>query len=415
MRTSLLYGALFGLIQGCGTTPAIAVVHLGPGDHSRELHGDPVKIRRGAQEPYAALGGGFFVVRTTEDWRNIWAGANKEAPPLPPTLDTTHSMLVLAIGEARDVVAMQVKKIVDTGELLQIEVKETKPGEGCSPKIERPAFDAVVVDRIDKPVKFLVEDDRTEACGTAPLAEAKCRIGSAAKWEAKLDVQPGDVVECEMTAKTQGRFEISDRVIRLDALPGGSSAKLAYTKGPTRGQFTIDVFGTYKVRAEATDEAGRTGVAVVPIEAVPPKTRDVWVELVWAGFDASDDPETFPRVRLRAREPGKEGHECTSETPVAGVCEAKAQGAYTHMKVAPGAKPLALAITYTDERVEKGPYACLQVYTNGARTGETCDRKHRDPDDRWEAGTLDPATGKIADANGADAGAPDAGAPPKKK
>ncbi len=413
MRTSHLFLALFGLISACGTTPAITVVHLGPGEQAQDAKGDPVKFKRGAQEPYAALGGGFFVVRTTEDWRNIWTNAGKDAPPMPPTLDTSRTMLVLAVGEGQNVVGMQVKKIVDTGELLQVTVRETKPGEGCSAKIDRPAFDAVLVDRIDKPVKFLVEADRTESCGAAPIVQTQCRIGTAAKWEAKLDAQPGDVVECEMTAKAQGRFELTDRVLHLDALPGGSTAKLAYTRGPTRGQLTIDVFGSYKVRGEAADEAGRKGFSYVPIEAVPPKTSDVLVELVWQGFDPSDDPETFPRVKLRAREPGKEGHECTFETPVAGVCEGKTHGPYTHMKIAAGAKKMALAITYTDERVEKGPYACLQLYKDGARTGETCDRKHRDPDERWEAGTLDPATGKIGDAS--DAGAPDAGPPPKKK
>lgn len=412
MRTWLLAG--LALICSCGSTPPVTVVHLGPGEHADSPRGDPVKIKRGAQEPFAALRGGFFVVRTREDWHNLWSEAKTE-PAMPPTLDTSRSMLILAVGETKDVVGMHVQKIVDTGEVLYVAVKETKPGEGCTGKLDRPAFDALVVDRLDKPVKFAVETERAEACGAPPNAEASCRIGESPKWESKLSAQPGDVIECTMTATSRGKFEIVDRVLTLDALPGGSSAKLAYTKGPTRGSFTIDVFGKYQIRAEATDEGGRKSAVFVPIEAVPPKTSDVLVELVWTSFDASDDPSTFPRVKLRAREPGPKGHECTSDVAVAGICEAKAQGAYTHMKVMPAAKQVALSVTYTDERVDKGPLVCVQLYTNGERTGETCDRKHRDPDEKWEIGTLDATTGKLVDSNAtakADAGAPDAG--PKK-
>src|SRR5438874_6717532 len=98
MRTSHFYGALLALLSACGTTPAITVVHLGPGERSEPVRGDPVKIRRGGQEPFAQLRGGFFVVRTTEDWHNLWAETNKD-PPLPPTLDTARSMLLVAVGE----------------------------------------------------------------------------------------------------------------------------------------------------------------------------------------------------------------------------------------------------------------------------------------------------------------------------
>jgi hypothetical protein len=412
MRTSLLTGAALAFISSCGTTPAVSVVHLGPGEHADAPRGDAVKIKRGAQEPFATLRGGFFVVRTSEDWHNLWAESQKD-PPLPPTLDTSRSMLLLAVGETKDVIGMRVQKIVDTGEILHVVIHETKPGEGCTARVERPAFDAVIVDRIDKPVRFAVETDRAEACGAPPLPEATCRIGDSPKWESKLSAQPGDVIECTMTATSRGRFEVVDRVLRLDALPGGSAAKLAYTKGPTRGSFTIDVFGKYQVRAEATDEGGRQNSVVVPIEVLPPKTNDVLVELVWSNFDISDDPETFPRLELRAREPGPKGHECTAKVPLAGVCEAKVQGANTHMKILPAAKQMALTVVYTDERIEKGPSACIQLYTNGERTGEACDRKHRDPEEKWEIGTLDVATGKIVDPNapkgGADAGAPDAG------
>ena len=70
--------------------------------------------------------------------------------------------------------------------------------------------------------------------------------------------------------------------------------------------------------------------------------------------------------------------------------------------------------------IEKGPLVCIQLYFDGARTGETCDRKHRAPDERWQVGAVDMASGKLlepasgdAGPAGADAGAADAAAPKK--
>ena len=62
-----------------------------------------------------------------------------------------------------------------------------------------------------------------------------------------------------------------------------------------------------------------------------------------------------------------------------------------------GDKHVPLDVLYADERVEKGPLVCIQVYFDGTRTGETCDRKHRDPDERWNVGIVDMATGKLLD------------------
>jgi len=57
-----------------------------------------------------------------------------------------------------------------------------------------------------------------------------------------------------------------------------------------RGGFPIDVFGTYSVQAEVTDEGGRKSSLTASIEALPSRTRDVVVQLVWTNFDVSDDP-----------------------------------------------------------------------------------------------------------------------------
>jgi hypothetical protein len=85
----------------------------------------------------------------------------------------------------------------------------------------------------------------------------------------------------------------------------------------------------------------------------------------------------------------------------------KTRSAYTHMKIKASDKHVALDVKYVDERIEKGPLVCVQLYFDGARTGEKCDRLHRNPDERWTVGTVDMAIGTLIDpsANAGDAGA----------
>ena len=105
-------------------------------------------------------------------------------------------------------------------------------------------------------------------------------------------------------------------------------------------------------------------------------------------------------------------HECSVTTARPELCDVKTRGAYTHMTLKAGDKHIPLDVHYADERAEKGPLVCIQVYFDGARTGETCDRKHRDLDEHWNVGIVDMATGKILDPAPvvADAGAPGSGA-----
>jgi hypothetical protein len=58
-----------------------------------------------------------------------------------------------------------------------------------------------------------------------------------------------------------------------------------------------------------------------------------------------------------------------------------------------------VSVTYADEHADKGPLVCVQVYFDGARTMETCDRKHRSANEKWDVGVLDVGNGKIFDRN----------------
>lgn len=403
----------------CTTTPAITVVRLSSGDKAEAVRGDALKLKRGPQEPYSGAQAGFFVVRSVDDWKRAWPG--DQGPPLPATLDTSSQMLVLAVGESKNVTRVKVQKAAETAEMIHVWVRETKLGEGCVNKSNDRAFDAVVTARIDKPIKFYVDEDREDSCGQPPTANVECRRKSEQTWAKSITAEPGDAVECELTAASRGRFEVIDRILSMGELPAGSSAKLAFAKGPLRGELGIDVYGTYTVNAEAVDEAGRHGKASATIEVKPPKTKDVLVQLVWAGFDIKDESDTFPRVNLRVAEEGPKGQRCSAEIPVPGLCEVKTRGAYTYMRIPEGNRRLPVSVQFLDERVEKGPGPCVHVWLDGARTAETCDRKHREVDEIWRVGVLDTTTGKLMADDGppstgpADAGAPAPDAATKKK
>lgn len=397
-------GALVSLSAGlasvaaaaCSVTAPVTVVHIAPGGSPDTLDGDTVKLRRGAQEAYVGMPRGYHVVRSAEDWSKAWGGS--PSAPLPPTVDTSRSMLLVGVAEDGNAVALRVERVTETGNALNVFVRETLAGDGCSAKIdgqERTPVDAVTTARIDKPLRVYVSRARAESCGDAPAATVRCRVGETAAWSEDLRAQPGDTVECEISAEQRGSFAIVDRVVSIAELPGGSAAKLAYTSGSIRGKIALDVFGTYTVRAEARDESGRRGESIAKIEALPPKTKDALVQLVWTNFDLMDDPETFPRVKLRASEVGAGGRACSVEAPRPEMCSVKTLSAYTHMRLNASEKKVALDVTYVDERVEKGPLVCVQVYFDGTRTVDTCDRLYRAAEDRWTVGTLEMATGKL--------------------
>lgn len=385
-------------LPACTPTPPVTVVRLEPGSEQKPIRGDKVKLKRGAQEAFAGTRGGFFVVRNAEDWEHAWPG--DKAPPMPAGLDTSKQMLLLAAGESKAVTQTRVERALETATMLYVWVRETTLGEGCVDKAKEPAFDAVVAARADKPVKVFVDRAPGESCGEPPTARVECRLAGAELWSTELEAQPGDMIECALSTSVRGSFELVDRLLSVAELPPGSSAKLAFKKGPDLARIELDVYGTYTLSAEAADEAGRRGKGSATIVVKPPKTEDVLVQLVWAGFDRKDESDTFPRVNLRVAEEGPQGQRCSADVPVPGLCDVKTRGAYTYMRIPAGSRKLPVSVQYLDERAEKGPGPCVHVWLDGERTTETCDRKHRDADEIWRVGVLDTASGKIAEDEG---------------
>ncbi len=135
-------GPLLGLVGttllgGCGTSPRVTVVHVAPGTAGDSIVGDPVKIKRRGQEGYVGLHSGFHVVRGPEDWRTAWSTGSE--PPFPSEVDASRSMLLLAAAEKKDSVAIHVDKVVETGNLMVVWVRETRAGKGCVARLDRPA------------------------------------------------------------------------------------------------------------------------------------------------------------------------------------------------------------------------------------------------------------------------------------
>lgn len=406
------------LVPACQVTPAISVVRVASGEKIDEVKGDGVKLKRDAHENYAGTRGGFFVVRNGDDWQHAFP--KEKAPPLPPTLDTSSFMAIVAAAETQKVTHVKIQRAIETAEMIYVWVRETKLGESCLNKLTERPFDAVVTQRIDKPFKFIVDDERGESCGEPPVANVECRKKTDQTWARTVVADPGDVVECELTANSRGKFELVDSVLSMSELPAGSASKLVFAKGPQRGELSVDVYGKYLVSAETADEGGRHGRSTATIDVKPPKTKDVLVQLVWAGFDRRDESDTFPRVNLRVAEEGPKGQRCSAEIPVPGLCDVKTRGAYTYMRIPEGARKLPISVQFQDERVEKGPGPCVHVWYDGERTAEICDRSHRDAEEIWKVGLLDTQTGRLSADTGAapamvgDAGAPRP-APPAKK
>jgi len=234
-------------------------------------------------------------------------------------------------------------------------------------------------------------------------------------WVQHITAQLGDMIECTTDAETRGSFAVVDRALMLTDLPAGSDTKLQYHRGPTRATFRVDVFGNYVINAEAIDESGRKGIAKVEITATPPKSKEPLIQILWTSFGKTDDQDTFPRLSLYASTTGAPKRECSLDKQPPELCELRRYGAYTVMKLRPSDEKMPLTVRYLDERAEKGPAPCVQIWFDGVRTAEACDRKHRDADERWEVGVLDAATGKLGEplpAAAADAGV-EAGAPKK--
>jgi len=389
------------LAGACAPSPPITIVRIvrdAKDARVDEVKGDHVRVRHVSPSLYASLRTGAYVVRGIEDWRRMWRQA-EEVPELPDDLDTSKEMLLVLANQDETVAKLSVRRVVESGGSLAVFVRETTLGEGCVRRSDDPsALDAVVTPRIDKPLKIFIEEVEGESCGSPPKAEIACRLATAESWSSKMTAKSGDVVECKASSTLEGKYALVDQMLSLVDAPPGSKSKLSFSKrGMTSATLALDAFGTYVIRAEATDEAGRKGQATALIDVAPKKTRDVLVQLSWEDRDEGDPEEPLPRVLLRVAQSGPKGQRCSAEVPVPGLCNAKTRGPYTYMRIpAKRRQKLGMSLLYLDERPQAGPAPCVNVWFNGKKTASICDRDHRHAEDRWEIGVVDTANGKVS-------------------
>jgi len=426
---------------GCTQVPQLTVTRLNAGDKPPTVVGASVRISRPPVLDYGKAREGFFAIRNLEEWRALFDGDEKKPPG---SCDFARCMVFAAASRAQDVQAYKILRLVDATNTVHVFVRETLRGEGCKRGTEdAPAVEVVVADRVDKPVQFHVETERGLSCGAGPAAKVVCRVSTAATWQPEVKALPGDTIECEATLEASGAFAVVDKSWSFAESPAGTTAKLSFAKEGMRVSYPVDLFGTYRAGFEVTDDSGRKGKAQGSATVLPPNPDDLFVQLAWAGFDASDDPSTFPRMRLVVTEALPETKEPAPPPPPKGkkpaakaakvpappppkecsldsttkpdFCDIRAQGVITHLhlKGSKGRK-FAMSVHYTDERVDGGPYVCLRTFVGGKRALDLCDRKHRANDEDWTIGAIEGATG-IFEAPpaepGADAGAPDGAAP----
>lgn len=387
--------------SACVPTPAVTIVHTGkaqPLAAGDDKAGDALKMRRPGTQTFAEVHGGAYVVRGQSDWTQLFKGTN-ETPAVPDGINLQTEMMFVVATDDAIVSKLEISKAAESGSGVTVWVKQTMLGEGCIHKNDaqgdRSGLDAIVVPRIDKPIKFIVEDEDAPTCGPPPKADVSCRIGAAKTWTQKITAKPGDVVECELASVATGKYELIDQVLTLQDLPPASKAKLTFAKGSVRAKLTPDAYGTYAIRAEATDEAGRKGRGTAFIEVLPKKSMDVQLQLTWGDVDPFDPSTPLPRVLLRVSQEGARGQRCSSEVPVPGLCDAKTRGPYTYMKIPAGHRKLPLSLLYLDERAQNGPAPCVNVWFNGKLTTTVCDKDHRHAEDKWELGAIETWTGKI--------------------
>lgn len=392
-------------LSACGgPTPAITVVRVGKTVATLEGSADRVSIRRPPAEALNGVREGAYIVRVEDDWSKIW----KEGAPrqdFPKTVTPGREMLIVVASEDPKISRVKVRRAVETGGLMTVFVRQTMLGEGCIRKPEeRVGADAVVVLRTEKPVKFFIEDEDDKSCGGLPTATVSCHVPSAPGKAATLSAKAGEMAECELSATVSGKYALIDQQLALVDTPPGSNAKLAFPKGPTHATFMLDAFGTYVVRADATDDLGRKGNSTARIDVTPKKSRDVNMQVTWSDVSQADGSE--PRVLLRVAQEGRKGQRCSAEVPVPGLCDAKSRGPYTSMKIPASKRMLAVSLLYLDERPKGSISPCVNVWFDGEQTGSVCDQEARRAEDRWELGMLDTTTGKIT------AAPPPAASPP---
>jgi hypothetical protein len=370
---------------------------------------------------------GYAVLRNVDDWDLFFGDPSIRANGI----DWQQTMVIAGYADDSTLSALEIRKVTDNGDTVNVFATEVGAGDGCKQRQDHPAYSVVTVDKRNEPVLVYVEPERAERCeADPPKISVSCRIPPAKEWTNDGITAPlGQSVECVAAVDPNQRRTIVDRDWSIRELPRGSDSRVTLIDEARKASIVVDALGTYRLRVAATDEAARVGEAIAKIEA-PPPSDDFYVELVWSNFTSSDDPDTFPRIELRAKEPaGRDvnivpvattppskatsvlnqrrppaaapakpaAKECSLElADHPAWCDAWKYGKNTVMRLrgSTGGR-FAIQVHYTDDRFAGAPVACIRTFAKGKMALELCDNQVRKAESNWDIGAIVEATGKF--------------------
>lgn len=376
------------LAASCAGSPALSVERGAVGQTFELESGTSLKLRK--LDGNVSPAKGYHVARSEAEWAELFR--DETTPPVPGDVSLANGMVFVVVPESPEVDAARVDRVIDTFGGLHVYVTETLRGPGCSKSAEERPVALAATRKVVKPLRVHVRVEQGEGCGDPPLPVLVCGPRD------RRPLAPGGEVACVGSSETRGKFAVVDRALGLERAPAGSTTKLSFAKGPLEPTFVTDLFGAYVVRLEVTDEAGRRAHADATVDVLPPPGDFVWIEQHWQGFDATDDPSTFPRLTVNALDvpDGKPRRDCAVARPgdkPDDVCQVTPSGARALVRLPATDRRYRVKVTYRDERFEKAPRVCLRAFRAGAKTFEQCDLLARKDGDAWESEVLDGRTG----------------------
>jgi hypothetical protein len=118
-------------------------------------------MQRQAYYPTVPRGG--YVITTIEQWASLWEQAHDaNNPEALPRVDFDRFVViaVYAGSQTHGQVRIHIRRIVDTGSSIRVDVEETLPSDGCVTTLDTPnPGELVFAQKVDRPVQFHV--DRT--------------------------------------------------------------------------------------------------------------------------------------------------------------------------------------------------------------------------------------------------------------
>lgn len=396
--TTLVLGgaatASFGVACGRPELP-IVVQKSRVGLKSDVQPGERLEARHVAERDYAGGKGGFYAFRSKYDFEVFRADLPRTRASAPKGVSWGDEMVIAGYATDAEMDKVSIDSVIDTGSAgLHVYATQFSSGEGCPTPQAGNAFDWVAVPRSDKPITIHFDTDRSPPCKTvAPTARPVCRVVGGATWQTGISAPWQSNVECEVQSEPGAR-PVIDRNWFIGEAAKGSATRLTLSKGATRVTFPLDALGHYAIRLETFDDEGRRAEAVATIDAVP-ANDDTFVQFGWSQFTATDDPETFPRLEVRAFEPasptaskGPAKSTCSPQGQKPSWCEVTPSPIVTVMRTADVPGRYAVTVRYLDDRYKGMPVACVRLFRGRALTGEVCDDVPRKSGETWEAGVV---------------------------